>query len=1389
VRLIIDMQGAQAQSRERGIGRYTRAFVHGLIRQNKTHQIILVLNGQFPETLRSLREAFEDWLPPGSIKVWQAPGPVQQVDDNNQARRNMGEMLYESFLASLRPDWVLVTSVFEGLGDNALTSIRRHCPDLPVASILFDLIPLIYPERYLSSPAHYHWYHEKLKHLARSQLLLAISESSREEAIEHLAWPEQAVINVSSAAEHHFQPLKISEHRRQVLRKHYGLHRSFVMYTGGIDFRKNIEALIQAFAALPEPLRARHQLAIVCSISQEERARLRRLAQEHGLTKSELALTGYIPEHDLVELYNLCQLFVFPSRHEGFGLPALEAMSCGAPVIASNFSSLPEVVGLPEALFDPNDYLSIRDAIERGLSDERYRQTLKEHGLAQSQKFSWDKTAKVALQALEAQVAAKEAAYVRSKPGPGPSLAVVSPLPPQKSGISDYTVELVQQLQLNGWYQITLVCNEANPCLPDSLSNLRVISPERFLEISHEFARVLYHFGNSEFHSYMFALLRDVPGVVVLHDFYLSGVLAWNESFGEGDGSWYQALQHSHGYAPLAELTNGREPADVIRDYPANLEVIQQALAVIVHSPVSQRLANKWYGESVSECMRHIPLLRQAAFQEAADKEQARRALGIGSDELVVCSFGVLGPTKLNHRLAAAWAKSSALARISNKRLVFVGGPKGSPYSHALEQQEARSAKPVNLTVTDWVDRETYQNYLKAADIAVQLRTDSRGETSASVLDCLNYGLATIVNANGSMADLPNNVVYKLPDEFSDEHLTNALEALVFSEEKRGTLVKCGQQHVRSHHDPQRCAEAYRNILERAYSSLAMKAGQIVNGLALRLPKSSVELSKLDLNQLARSIDWNFPPSPRPSKVMVDVTACEESDGAQPLSSAFLSVVLKECSGKVRIEPVRYDDTASAYRLARHWGYSLLGGGQTFASDDIADFFPGDLLLDLDLPEPHRKKLSTVHESLRDLGIETCSWNEKPEVCDEAALAKELARFVFGKNTGNTKSLYVDISELAKQDRGTGVQRVVKQILRHWMESPPAGYIVRPVYTRPGAPGYFHADHWWLQQYYPGLKLSPSLPVHYRKGDYFVGLDLNPLGAVVNRFEYQSMREQGVTTWFVVYDLIPVRSPEYFLPGAKEVYTQWLEVATEADGIACISRAVRDELTEWCSQNLITQQMPKLTWFHLGADFDTKKDWPSPAQCLPLEIMDSGAPVFLMVGTLEPRKGHEQVLDAFDMLWESGEQCRLVIVGKQGWLVDQLVERIRFHREYGKRLFWLTNVTDDQLPAIYRNSHAVVAASYNEGFGLPLIEAAHYGVPLIVRDIPVFREVAGENAFYVSGHTVEAFATTISQWLREQQVGGAPAANNLTWFSWEKSAEQLAGRIGLPVSNSSVGDF
>ena len=167
--------------------------------------------------------------------------------------------------------------------------------------------------------------------------------------------------------------------------------RPYVLCLAGADPTKNVETLIEAFAGLPRSLRGSYDLILAGDF--RRRRDLRELAARLGLEKQVL-FTGVVSDERLIELYQQATVFVFPSRYEGFGLPVLEAMACGCPVLSSNASSLPEVAGDAAILLDPMDVEGFTREMVSAMRDSVLRRSLRERGLARAAQFSWDRTAR-----------------------------------------------------------------------------------------------------------------------------------------------------------------------------------------------------------------------------------------------------------------------------------------------------------------------------------------------------------------------------------------------------------------------------------------------------------------------------------------------------------------------------------------------------------------------------------------------------------------------------------------------------------------------------------------------------------------------------------------------------------------------------------------------------------------------------------------------------------------------------------------------------------------------------------------------------------------------------------------------------------------------------------
>lgn len=376
--------------------------------------------------------------------------------------------------------------------------------------------------------------------------------------------------------------------------------------------------------------------------------------------------------------------------------------------------------------------------------------------------------------------------------------------------------------------------------------------------------------------------------------------------------------------------------------------------------------------------------------------------------------------------------------------------------------------------------------------------------------------------------------------------------------------------------------------------------------------------------------------------------------------------------------------------------------------------------------------------------------------------------------------LFVDISELAKQDFKTGIQRVTRSVLLELLTDPPAGYQVEPVYAGFDKTGYRFARKFtknMLGEESPEIEDEVIDP---QPGDIFLGLDLQHHVALIQSEYLQNMRRMGVYVYFVVYDLLPIHFPQFWPAADKvhEVHEDWLKSIAKLDGAICISNAVADELAIWIKDESSANPHFQISWFHLGADLQNSLPsfgLPSDAEHVLREIERRNS--FLMVGTIEPRKGCLQVLEAFELLWREGQDVNLVFVGKKGWMVDALCARLEAQPELGKRLFWLRGVSDEYLDRVYKASTCLIAASEGEGFGLPLIEAAQHHLPILARNLPVFKEVAGSGAYYYDGLSAADLSNAIQRWLALKAEGKAPLSQNIQWKTWKDSAKMIWGRI------------
>lgn len=337
------------------------------------------------------------------------------------------------------------------------------------------------------------------------------------------------------------------------------------------------------------------------------------------------------------------------------------------------------------------------------------------------------------------------------------------------------------------------------------------------------------------------------------------------------------------------------------------------------------------------------------------------------------------------------------------------------------------------------------------------------------------------------------------------------------------------------------------------------------------------------------------------------------------------------------------------------------------------------------------------------------------------------------------RQLLVDVSVIIKSDVRTGIQRVVRAILSELLSSPPNGYSVRPVFADAAHSYHYAPEDFDLANDNATLDFSLSKRVNVDQGDVFLALDLATQQLSKYQDQLERWKRKGVAIHVMVYDLLPVLHPEWFHSRTTRNFYRWLRaLAVVADSAICVSNSVKDDLIAWLKTKYrIPGKSLPIKIIPMGCDFEASVPnygMPDIARALLQKFSEN--PTAIMVGTLEPRKGHQHVLDAFEFLWRQGHDINLLIVGKRGWKTNKLQSLLEQHPERNVRLFWLENVSDEFLLSLYQVSCGLIMASEAEGYGLPIIEALANGKLVVARDLPVFREITSPNLMFFDTHNI-----------------------------------------------------
>jgi glycosyltransferase involved in cell wall biosynthesis len=624
--------------------------------------------------------------------------------------------------------------------------------------IVYDLIPWLFPRRYLSAERARRQYGEGLRLMREYDRLYAISPCTRRDTIRHAGVDPGRVHCIDGDIDQLKQDLiRLPAAATAAVPARYGLRGPYCACIGGDDWRKNLEATIRAFAIFRHG-HPDHQLAIICRLGAERRREFSALAASLGLPADSIVCTGRVSDEDLVGLMRQATMLVSASLYEGLGLPVLEAHACGVPVAGSNVSSVADLV-LPELTFDPRDPAAIAAAMNRLVAEPDVSARSVAFGRRLLEGLGWSRAAGVVMSHLAPQQ------HKRPRP-PAVTrrcVAVVGALPPARTGIAARTLT---HLQSPLWRSDFFDCNPGPTTLTPSglLPGNRVLPVEVLRTVLDRggHGTVVFVLGNSDHHVKAVEALIRTRGasatrrLAYLHEANLTVLLrAWLGSDWERlpaaappdapPGWMRRTLAGTPAMATaLRYLAEHGELDGVIVNSFACRDLVRTALGP---------LADRWSIDVALLPIEAAPPGAAAAAPEGSVVRVASFGLGAGGKGLDCVVQGV-----------------ACLKRTRPARLTIAG------WDVARHCRRTGIGRRDGVDVVDSPDDGTLLELMRGTDVAVQLRSVTHGESSGVVAQLLALGKQLVVNAEGSFAELPPELVTFVPVECTPDELARAIQ-------------------------------------------------------------------------------------------------------------------------------------------------------------------------------------------------------------------------------------------------------------------------------------------------------------------------------------------------------------------------------------------------------------------------------------------------------------------------------------------------------------------------------------------------------------------------------------------------------------------------------------
>ena len=661
---------------------------------------------------------------------------------------------------------------------------RAHI--LPIA-VVYDFIPLELPHLYLADPDAHVAYVASFKWLEAFSAFLPISEHCGAEIVRMLGISADQASVTGVALREAFSCRFDS--RATPLKRPDGAAAQTILFVGGPDPRKNLETVVAAHTILVTNGQPDLQLVVGGGYPDAWQQQVRKEVQDRTGRFANILFLGHVSDEELIKWHAHAAVTVTASLAEGFSMPVIEAIASGGVAIVSDIPVHRELVDQPEALFSPTDAHDLATKLGETFRCSSLRDSLRERQRNVAGRFS----PKAVGQRLEAAIEGYvESFLVRRRTLPGrkrPRIAMVTPYPPDHSGVADYSKKCVESL-------VKFVDVDVYTDSHETAANLAV---ERFYPISAaawlrpDYDAVIAVAGNSQYHKKILELHRKFGGPCIMHDNRLGELTAW-----------WKGVEHLR---KLAERSLGRAiSSEEVSDWLANPasqptlfydEMLEHTEPLFVHSEGIRSHALRLYGINAE----YLPFCVYRDFTaediSVAARRAARESLGIPQDQMVVISLGIVDKAKNPAKCIEA----------------IVGvGERGMPaHLYFVGQCTAGVREPLSILaassgITDrvhfldgWVSEDEYRLFIVAANAGIQLRAHFYGGISGALADCVAAGLPTVANEDLATAIDAPCYISRVPDRPTADQVVDALSNCLINSADRHRQEQARLAYSRKH--------------------------------------------------------------------------------------------------------------------------------------------------------------------------------------------------------------------------------------------------------------------------------------------------------------------------------------------------------------------------------------------------------------------------------------------------------------------------------------------------------------------------------------------------------------------------------------------------------------